>query len=107
MSDDHKPVASAHLRTLIGKTIETFSGKPNRILHVVGPEVIVGTEKSPEGRRVPIEWVQDGIDLLYKQGEVEIGVPTLGHRGAFVAAVLLTLPGAKRASNPSRIVLNW
>lgn len=106
MADSHKPDAFEHLRSLRGQTIKTFSGKPNRILMVTGSEVIVGTDKSPEGSGVPIEWVQNGIDLLFEQGEVEIGVPSLGHRGAFVAAVLLTLPGTRRGSNPSRVVLD-
>ncbi len=106
MTRPQAPNATVHLNSLVGKTIETYSGKPNRILQVTGPEVIVGTNESPKGQGVPIEWVQDGIDLLYQEGEVQIGVPTLGHRGAFVAAVLLTLPGTRRASNPSRVVLD-
>lgn len=97
--------AREHLQKMVGQTIQTFSGKPNQILAVTGDYVMVGTDKSPAGQPVPIDWVQDGIDLILAEGEVEIGVPTLGHRGAFVAAVLLTLPGVQRVPNPSRIRL--
>lgn len=93
------------LRGLVGSTIETYSGMPNQVIKVEPPHVLVGTRKSPRGEPVPIQWVQDGLDLLKEEGEVEVNVATLGHRSAFVAAALLTLPNAQRATNPSRVVL--
>lgn len=86
--------ARAHLRTLVGQEIQTLtSGKPNRILRIEGDDVIVGTGRTPGGRPVPIEWLQDAVDLLLREGEVGVDVETLGHRGAFVGAFLATLPG--------------
>ena len=55
---------------------------------------MVGTGKSPGGQAVPIGWVQDAIDLLVRDGAVEVTVEAIGHRSAFVGAVLVTLPGA-------------
>jgi hypothetical protein len=97
--------ARAHLESLVGTEIYTLTNRqPNRILGVVGDEVIVATEKSPNGRAVPVQWVQDGIDLLASGDEVTVDVETLGHRGAFVGAVLATLPGAVvLATTPRRI----
>jgi hypothetical protein len=97
--------ARKHLEGLQGQTIHTFSGRPNTIIRVEKDEVIVATERSPKGTPVPIEWVQDGIDLLLQESEVEISAGTLGYRGAFVAAVLLTLPQTEKAVNPSRVRL--
>lgn len=97
--------ARTHLESLVGTEIYTLTNRqPNRILGVVGDEVIVATEKSPNGRAVPIQWVQDGIDLLVRKGEVAVDVPNLGHRGAFIGAVLATLPSAVVQSTvPRRI----
>ena len=93
--------------TLVGTEIRTLTdGRPNTILRIDGDEVIVGTRKSPGGRPVPIQWLQDAADLLEQQGEVAVDVETLGHRGAFVGAFLATLPGAVvRPTTPRRIML--
>lgn len=100
--------ARAHLRTLVGQEIRTLTtGQPNRILRIEGDEVIVGTGKSPGGSPVPIEWLQDALDLLEHQGEVAVDVETLGHRGAFVGAFLATLPGTVvRSTVPRRVALS-
>jgi hypothetical protein len=99
--------ARAHLEGLVGQEIFTLTRRmPNTILGLDGDDVIVGTRKSPGGERVPIEWVQDGIDLLVQGHEVVVDVDTLGHRGAFVGAVLATLPGAfVRPTTPRRVAL--
>ena len=89
------PDARAHLASLTGRTIETLSQrKPNRILHLDGSAVIVATESSPSGQPVEIADVQAAFDRLLSGEEVEISVASLGHRSAFVGAVLPTLPGA-------------
>ena len=55
----------AHLRGLIGTEIRTLTeGRSNRILRVEGDEVMVGTAKAPDGKAVPIQWLQDAVDLL-------------------------------------------
>jgi len=53
----------------------------------------VGTEKSPAGTPVPIQWVMDGVEALMRQGTVVVDVESLGYRGAFIGAVLATLLG--------------
>jgi hypothetical protein len=99
--------ARAHLQTLIGREVRTLaSGRPNRILRIEGDEVIVGTDKSPVGSPVPIQWLQDAVDLLKEQGEVAVDVETLGHRSSFVGAFLATLPGTVvRSTTPRRVAL--
>ena len=97
--------AGAHLLGLVGHPISTFRGEPNTILRIESGSVLVATERSPEGQRVPIEWVQEGFDRLLELGEVRVSRGALGYRGSFVAAVLLTLPGTKRATNPAHVVL--
>jgi hypothetical protein len=87
--------ARLHLQTLVGQEIRTLTRRePNRITRIEASDVIVGTGKSPAGRPVPIEWLQDAADLLEEKGEVTVDVETLGHRSAFVGAFLATLPGA-------------
>jgi hypothetical protein len=48
---------------------------------------------------VPIAWVQAGLDLLDKQGEVTIDAETLGHRCDFVGAVILSVPDVVRVES--------
>jgi len=98
----------AHLRSLVGAEIRTLTdGRPNRILRIDGDEVIVGTQKSPDGRPVPIRWLQDAVNLLEQQGEVAVDVETLGHRGAFIGAFLAALPGARVLPTiPRRVTLS-
>lgn len=99
--------ARAHLGSLLGQEIQALSRRePNRILVIDGDAVVVGTTKSPRGKRVPIQWVQHGIDLLEAGHEVTVDVETLGYRSAFVGAVLATLPGvAVRPTTPRRLIL--
>jgi hypothetical protein len=82
------------LTALQGQTIHTLTGKPNTILRVDGDRVFVATNKSPEGRPVPIVWVQEALDRLGAKGEVVINVASVGYRSAFMGAVLSTIPGA-------------
>jgi hypothetical protein len=99
--------ARKHLQTLVGQEVRTLvDGRPNRILRIEGDQVIVATGRSPVGSPVPIEWLQDAIDLLKEQGEVAVDVETLGHRSSFVRAFLATLPGATvESTTPRRVVL--
>jgi len=90
--------AREYLTTLTGRTIETYAGRPNTVLGIEGDDVIVATRRSPGGRPVPIAWVQDALDRLEAEGEVEVSVPSLGHRSAFVGAVLASVPGARFVS---------
>jgi hypothetical protein len=72
----------------------TTSGRVNVILAVTPPNVVVATDRSPDGQPVPIDQVQAGLDRLTEEGEIEVSVPELGHRSSFIGAVLRTLPGA-------------
>jgi hypothetical protein len=95
------------LESLAGQPISTVTGRPNTVLRVEGDSVVVATGRSPTGQPVPAEWVQSGLDQLLETGEIEVSVPSLGHRSSFVGAVLLTLPGAVLIrTTPPRIRLN-
>lgn len=98
--------AHRHLQGLVGTTIPTLTGRPNRIIEVREEDVLVGTERSPEGQPVPIELVQDAMDRLVRDRVVEISVDSVGHRSAFVGAVLGSLPGTRSQTNPRRVYLD-
>ncbi len=93
------------LAGLVGQTIPTLTGRPNRILRIEGDVVIVGTGRSPQGKPVEIGDVQDAADRLYATGELLIDVESVGHRSAFVGAALAALPGTRTATAPRRIEL--
>lgn len=86
--------ARAYLAGLVGEELRTLSGRPNHVLSVSEAEVMVATNKSPNGTRVPIQSVQQAMDQLERDGAITIDVATVGHRSAFIGAVLSTLPGA-------------
>lgn len=105
-ADNRLPPARQLLEALRGREIHTPSGAPNRVLDIIGESVLVATSRSPGAQPVPIEWVQRGIDLLVRDREVAVTTDVLEHRSAFVAAVLLTLPGASlHSGSPPRVVL--
>ena len=97
--------ARSYLTSLVDRELRTLTGKPNKIVGIDGPNVIVATDRSPAGQPVPIEWVQSALDTLERDGEVVIEVGTVGHRSAFIGAVLATLPGARTAVAPRRVML--
>jgi hypothetical protein len=88
------------LRRLIGVPIHTVRGHPNRILGIAPPNVLVATDRAPDGRLVPIQQVQDALDTLRGEGSIVIDPENLGYRSSFVGAVLLTLPGARVYGSP-------
>jgi hypothetical protein len=101
------PSARELLTGLVGRTISTVTGRRNSVLAVEDAEVIVATGRSPAGQRVTIDSVQAALGRLETEGEIEISVPSLGHRSAFVGAVLLTLPAARATTtSPPRIRLD-
>jgi hypothetical protein len=101
MSDSHD--ARAVLQGLLGETIQTLTGRPNRVLAVEGDYVRVGTSRSPAGRLVPIVWVQDALDRLAAVGEVEISVESVGYRSAFIGAVLSSLDDTEASPATMRV----
>ncbi len=78
------PDIRAHLRERVGYSVYTLTGRENRILRVDGDTVWVGTDRSPEGRPVPILDIQDAAGRLYRDGDIEISVSSVGYRSAFV-----------------------
>jgi hypothetical protein len=98
--------ARALAESLIGQQIPTVTGRVNTILGIAGDDVLVATGRSPEGQPVPVAWVQSGLDRLLDAGEIEISVPSLGHRSSFIGAILLKFPGAVLVpGTPPRIQL--
>lgn len=99
--------ARSHAQALVGKEIKTLThGQTNRILRLQADHVIVATSKSPSGAAVPIDWLQNAIDLLVRDGAVTVDVETLGYRSAFIGAFLATLPGTVvRPTTPRRVAL--
>lgn len=89
-----KPDARALLGSLIGTPISTVTGRVNTVMRLEGDNAIVATSRSPGGQPVPIGWVQSGLERLLETREIEVSVPSLGYRSAFIGAVLLSLPGA-------------
>ena len=99
--------ARQHLKDLQGQTIYTLAQRrPNRILAIEGDSVIIATEKSPGGEPVPIEWVQDALDRLFRDGEVLVSVKSVGYRSAFIGAVLGTLREVEVLTRPRRVRLD-
>ena len=99
------PSAAEVLRSLIGEEIRTIVGAPNMVLAVHGQTALVGTNRSPQGQPVEVAAVQDGMDKLRARGTVSVTVEELGHRSAFVGAVLATLPGASATARPAAVTL--
>lgn len=86
------------LRRLIGVELKTVAGSPNMILGVQGDQVIVATQRSPDGRPVSVRDVQRALDILVETGSIAIHPTDVGYRSAFIGAVLSTLPGARIGS---------
>lgn len=99
------PDIATYLGTLVGRTIPTMTGRPNRIVRLSGDHVWVATERSPQGKPVAIAEIQEAADLLFAHCDLIIDVATVGHRSAFVGAVLGSLPGVVVMTRPRRVVL--
>lgn len=99
------PDMRTFLSGLVGRTIPTLSGRLNRIIGFTGETVLVVSSKSPQGRPVPLGWIQDAADRLFAQGELGIDVATVGYRSAFVGAALAALPGTRVDVAPRRVVV--
>jgi hypothetical protein len=98
------PAARELLTGLVGRRINTVTGNQNTVLEIRDTDVLVATGRSPGGQPVPIDWIESALERLEADGEIEVSAESLGHRSAFVGAVLLTLPMAQAsASSPPRI----
>lgn len=97
------------LSPLIGTTLLTVPrNRPNQVLELRGNDVIVGTPRTPSGSAVPIAYVDAALTRLIAESELEISVPSLGHRRtSFVGAALMTLDGVEMTdSSPPRLVIS-
>ena len=99
------PDMAAFVRGLVGQTIRTMNGSPNRVLAVGSDTALVGTTRSPDGREVDLREVQAAADRLYAYGELLIDKSIVGYRSAFVGAVLSLLPDTETEMRPRRIRL--
>ncbi|WP_089949541.1 hypothetical protein [Lentzea xinjiangensis] len=99
------PDALALLRSLIGDPVETVTGSVNTIVEVHEKRVLVATGRSPQGQWVDVRDVEAGLEKLHAQGSVLVSVGELGHRSAFVGAVLATIPGTVVSLRPAVITL--
>lgn len=95
----------AHLSRLVGTSIQTLSGRAYLVLGVDADLVWLGTDRSPDGKPVPVRDIQDAADRLFRDGEVEISVASVGHRSAFVGAALASLPGTITGLGPAWVRL--
>ena len=84
----------------------TVSGRANTITAVTPLYATVATDRSPGGQRVPVTDVENALQKLRTAGKVAISPSELGYRSAFVAAVLLTLPGARASGDPTTITID-
>lgn len=75
------------------------------MLRLEGDLGYVATGKSPNGKPVEIEWVQNARNRLVDEGELEISVESVGYRSAFIGAVLATLPGTITSTHPRMVRL--
>ncbi|GAA0229263.1 hypothetical protein GCM10010492_29590 [Saccharothrix mutabilis subsp. mutabilis] len=87
------PSAVDVLERLVGREITTVDGSVNRVLEVDPRNALVATSRSPQGKFVPVAWVQEGLDKLFARGRVAASVEELRYRSAFVAAVLAPCRG--------------
>jgi hypothetical protein len=94
------------LQRLVGRQLRTISqGKPNTVLRVDAETVLVGTGVSPDGRSIPIEWLQDALDVLDRDGELRFDRSLHWYRrAAFIGAVLITLPDVEVIQTRPRLV---
>jgi 5-methylcytosine-specific restriction protein A len=99
------PDVRIYLAGLVGQTIPTITGLPNRILEVTDSEVIVATGRAPQGEPVPLADVQSAADRAYGGEEVQINPDSVGYRSAFVGAALASMPELEVVRNPPRVRL--
>ena len=93
------------LNALVGQVIHTVDGSPNTVLACDSETVLVGTGKSPNGQPVKVEWVQHTLDLLTRDGLVEISTTQIGFRSAFCGAVAASVPGTIVSLRPAVVRL--
>lgn len=108
MALDASPAAiGGFLRDLIGVELRTVSDRRvNVILAVQADEVLVASDRSSSGQPVPVRDVAAAMEILRRDGAIDVHPATLGYRSSFIGAVLLQLPDARlEGTKPPRIVI--
>jgi hypothetical protein len=83
------------LGPLVGRELHTVTGNRNRVLAVNEDQVLVATDRSPDGKPVPVDWITNAVARVENGEALELTVAALGYRSSFVGAVLLALPGVR------------
>lgn len=84
--------AYQHALGLVGETLRTpAQERINRILSVDGQSVMVATERSVAGEPVHLRYLQQGLDLLFDEGEVRVTPETFdGYRRSSAIGAMLS-----------------
>lgn len=99
--------ARLHLAGLAGKTVTgVFNGDSYRILGVTRDHVFVSAATAPLGGAVPLVDVQSAFDRLTSGGAVLLSEASLEKGSDFIAAALLSIPGATLHHGPARVTLS-
>jgi hypothetical protein len=93
---------AAGKHSLVGATIRTITGRPNRIVAVDGDNVVVVTQSSPEGEPVALIAVQAAADRVFDGEIVRIDPASVEFRSAFVGSALQSMPGVEVLRKPPR-----
>ena len=98
------PDARWLITSLIGQTIFTLGrDRPNTIKSIEGENVIVATQRSPDGKPVPLSLVQMGLTKLQDTGELRVNPESFGgrRRSSFIGAAIATLPDVAVEHRPA------
>lgn len=96
------PSVREHLGSLVGETISTVTGRPNRIVRVDATSVIVGTQRSPDGEQVLLAEIQAVVDRVFAGEEVRLDPGSVGFRSAFIGAALSSMEAVEVVRKPGR-----
>ena len=95
------------LKRFEGQAINTYNGKPNKIIKVYLESMSVGSTRSPKGEPVSMEDIREALETLIEKGEIDIHhASPRSYRGSFVVALLLNLPGVEKDPNVAGAVIS-
>lgn len=98
--------ARLHMAHLVGETVRgVLDGQPYRVLGVSHDHVYVSAADSPLGKSIPVADVQAAFDRLVSGEQVPLSGPSLGKHSSFLAAAMMSVPGAGLLHGPIRVGL--